>query len=53
MDNLQIEAARLIEEVKTAMCDDYCRYSKEWDKEKEGMELYESEHCNSCPLNRL
>ena len=53
MDNLQEEAARLIEEVKIEMCDNYCRYPREWDEEKEGMELVESEHCNTCPLNRL
>lgn len=42
-----------IEEVKTEMCNDFCRYPREWDEEKEGMELVESTHCQNCPLNRL
>lgn len=45
--------AEILEEVKTDMCNDYCRYPKEFDEEKEGCELCESEHCQSCPLNRL
>ena len=42
-----------LEEVKVAICEDYCRYPREWDEEAEGMELYESEICEKCPLNRL
>ena len=42
-----------IEEVWKEMCDDYCRYPREWDEEKEGQELYTSEICEKCPLNRL
>lgn len=42
-----------IEEVWKEMCDDYCRYPREWDEEKEGKELYTSEICEKCPLNRL
>ena len=43
----------LLEEIKEAMCNDYCRYPREWDKEAEGMELAESAICEDCPLNRL
>lgn len=43
----------IIEEVKVVICEDYCRYPREWDAEKEGRELWESEHCEHCPLNRL
>ena len=52
-ENLQEEAARIIEEVKVEMCDKYCKYPNLWDAEKEGKELYESEFCEKCPLNRL
>ena len=43
----------IIEEVKLRMCDDYCRYPREWDDEEQGMELCESEICENCPLNKL
>ena len=43
----------IIEMVKVAICEDYCRYPQEWDEEKEGVELYESKICENCPLNRL
>lgn len=43
----------IIEEVKLRMCDDYCRYPREWDDEEQGMELCESEICENCPLMRL
>ncbi len=43
----------IIEEVKYKICEDYCRYPREWDEEKEGKELCESEICENCPLNRL
>ena len=45
--------ASIIEEVKESICNDYCRYPKEWDREVEGMELDESAICESCPLNKL
>ena len=41
------------EEVKVAMCEDYCRYPREWNEEEEGAELIDSEICQNCPLNRL
>lgn len=53
MESLQDAAARIIEEVKMAICDDYYRYPREYDEEKEGIELYMSEYCRNCPLNRL
>ena len=44
----------IIEEVKDQICNDYCRYPKEWDEEDhDGLELCESEVCAACPLNRL
>ena len=43
----------LLEEIKEAMCDDYCRYPREWNREAEGMELDESDICSTCPLRCL
>lgn len=43
----------LFEHIKYKMCDKYCKYPYEWDAEKEGMELCESEICANCPLNIL
>lgn len=40
-----------IEEIKEKMCNKYCHYPYIWD-EKDG-ELWESEQCQNCPLNRL
>lgn len=46
--------SKVLEEVKTDICNNYCKYPDTWDEEKEGCELSESEVCNSrCPLNRL
>lgn len=43
----------ILEEVRESMCNDYCRYPREWDEEAEGVELCESDICANCPLNRL
>ena len=43
----------IIEEIKTQICEDYCRYPRDWDEIEEGMELIDSDICNNCPLNRL
>ena len=43
---------QIFEEIKNAMCNDYCRYPREWDEEKEGCELIDSDVCSACPLNR-
>lgn len=45
--------SEIIEEVKTEICDAYCRWPREWDEEKEGFELSESNICRDCPLGRL
>lgn len=44
---------RKIDEIITRMCEDYCRYPREWDEEQEGVELIDSGICDSCPLNEL
>jgi len=33
-------------------CDHYCRYPFEWDEEKEGCALAESDICKNCPLEK-
>ena len=51
--------AEIIEEVKIEMCNDYCRYPREYDpreydpEEHDGAELYDTDICRNCPLNRL
>ena len=42
-----------LEDIKTEICEKICRYPEQWDEEKEGCELSESEYCTNCPLNRL
>lgn len=37
-----------IEQIKAAMCDDYCRYPHEINDDEELMEI-----CNRCPLSNL
>lgn len=43
-----------IEEVKTDIRNDYCRYPREYDPdEHDGTELWNTDICGNCPLNRL
>ena len=42
-----------LEDIKAAICNDYCRYPREWDEEEEGCELCESDVCAACPLSKL
>lgn len=45
---------KVLEEVKEAMCNDYCRYPREYDPEEhDEVELYDSDICANCPMNRL
>ena len=44
--------AEIIEEVKVAMCNDYCKFHEIWDEETEGATL-EDTKCVDCPLGRL
>ena len=41
-----------LQEIVDMMCNDYCRYPREWNEEEQG-ELSESEICANCPLNRI
>ena len=47
------DISQIIEEVKTDICNEYCKYPETWDEDAEGMELSESDICKNCPLNRL
>lgn len=50
----QQTATEIIEEVKEAMCSDYCRYPREYDPEENNdLDLWDSEIFAGCPLNRL
>lgn len=49
----ETSCAKIMEEVISEICDNYCKYPMVWDAEKEGMELRESEVCKNCPLCRL
>lgn len=44
---------KMLEDVVEDMCHNYCKYPEQWDEEKEGMELADSDFCLKCPLNRL
>ena len=45
--------AEQLEEIANIICDDYCRYQREWDENAEGVPPFESDICAACPLNRL
>lgn len=45
--------SEIIEQVKTEMCRDYCKYTDTYDEEAEECELCESDICANCPLSRL
>lgn len=51
--DLQTYVAVTVEGVKKDICDHYCKWPNMWDKDKEGLELYRSDICGNCPLNRL
>lgn len=42
-----------IEEVKEIMCDEYCRWPREYDEVEEGIPLSSTAICTQCPMNRL
>lgn len=43
----------ICDEIANEMCDKYCKYPDQWDEEKEGIPLEESEVCDKCPICRL
>ena len=42
-----------LERIAGQICDKYCKYLDKWDVEKEGKELYETDICKNCPVNKL
>lgn len=42
-----------MQDIVTEMCNHYCKWPEQWDEEKEGFELAESDICLKCPLNKL
>jgi len=48
-----IRRRKYIEDVCQEICESYCKYPEQWDAEKAGMELIDSDICLNCPLNRL
>lgn len=46
--------SKILEEVKNAMCYDYCRYPRVYDAAEHGdVDLWDTDICRNCPLNRL
>lgn len=48
----QETVTKTIETVCDLVCTTLCKYPIIWDSEKDG-DLWESDHCKNCPLNRL
>lgn len=48
--NICMELLEQVEDIKTQMCDHYCRYRDEWDEDDGPIE---DVICKSCPLTRL
>lgn len=45
--------SKQLEEISNEICNNYCKYPEQWDEEKEGCELIDSDICLNCPLGRL
>ena len=45
--------ANQLEDIAGEICNNYCKYPDQWDEDKEGMDISESEYCQKCPLNML
>ena len=48
--NICIELLEEIEDIKTQICDHYCKYVESWDEDDGPMK---DTICKSCPLTRL
>ena len=49
----QKSIAEILQEVADDICTNYCKWPDLWDQEQMGMELWESDFCDKCPLNRI
>lgn len=48
--NICMELLEKVEDIKTQMCDHYCKHRDEWDEDDGPIE---DAICKSCPLTRL
>lgn len=46
------DAPRLTAKDAEMMCEDYCRFPREWDDETEGMTMWDGP-CSVCPMNKI
>lgn len=47
-----LKKQRIADEIAEEICDHYCRFPREWDEEKEGISLAESDICRNCPIGK-
>ena len=48
--NICMELLKEVEDIKTQLCDHYCKYAESWDEDDGPIE---DVICKSCPLTRL
>lgn len=49
-----MKVTEIIEEVSDEMCNNYCKWPAMYvPEEHDGVDLYDSDICGNCPLNRL
>ena len=52
--NEKLTVSRIIRQICEEICEKYCKWPEKWDPaEHDGAELFESEICENCPLNKL
>ncbi len=49
---IALEKAKQIEDAAQTICDDFCRYPREYNEEQEG-ECLADKYCEACPLGKL
>lgn len=53
MDEIK-KITEILSDMADDICNNYCKYPNEWDEEEhDGLELFDSEICQNCPLTRL
>ena len=45
--------ASQLEDIAGEICNNYCKYPEQWDEDKEGCDLVDSDICKNCPLNKI
>ena len=51
--NNKVISVQDVEDAAEAICSHYCKYPYEWDEEKEGVTLADSDICKECPMMKL